>query len=346
MIDAFIDDHRDEHGVEPICRTLALAGVAIAPSSYYARKTRPPSRRAVADAALDERLRQVHEANMSVYGVRKMWHALNRQSPPERVGVAAAGDTSDAAEQVEQVEQQAAGDSAAGRVARCTVERRMRALGLRGVTNARSTRTTRRAPAGDARPEDRLNRDFTATAPDQRWVADITYVATWAGFVYVAFVMDLYSRRIVGWRVANTLRTDLALDALEHALWARRRDNSDLTGLVHHSDRGAQYLAIRYTERLAQAGIEASVGSTGDSYDNAAAEALNKLYKKELIWRRGPWTGLDAVEIATLEWVDWYNNSRLHNHCGLTPPAEHEAAYYAALNTAPAPAPAAQPALH
>ncbi len=249
-----------------------------------------------------------------MYGVRKMWKAYLRAWPGEPV-------------------------------ARCTIERRMRALGLAGVPNARTTRTTRPARA-KACPADRLQRDFTAPAPDHRWVADITYVATWAGFVYVAFVMDLYSRRITGWRVSNSLRTDLALDALEHALWERGRHQRDLSCLVHHSDRGCQYVSIRYTERLLESGIEPSVGSTGDSYDNAAAEALNKIYKKELIWKRGPWSGLDAVELATMEWVDWYNNDRLHSHCGDIPPIEYEDLFYAEHASAPAPAGAAQPALH
>lgn len=286
----------------------------IAPSTFYARKSRPPSARSVSDALLDVRLVQVHADNFGVYGARKMWRALNRVTPQDPV-------------------------------ARCVVERRMRALELQGVPNARSTRTTRPAPA-DACPRDRLHRDFSADAPDRRWVADITYVSTWVGFVYVAFVMDLFSRRIVGWRASTSLRTDLALDALEQAIWSRQRQDRDLSNLVHHSDRGVQYLAIRYTERLADAGIEASVGSKGDSYDNAAAEALNKLYKKELIWRRGPWTGLDAVELATLEWIDWYNNSRLHSYCGDVPPAEHEATYYAEITTAPTPVEVAEPALY
>lgn len=292
---------------------LSQAGIQIAPSSYYARKRRSPSARACADAILDERLVRLHEDNFGVFGARKLWKAYNRAYPQEQV-------------------------------ARCTVERRMRGLGLRGVGNERTTRTTRPRPA-HRRPEDRLHRDFTAPAPDSRWVADITYVATWAGFVYVAFILDLFSRRIVGWRVSNSLRTDLALDALEHALWVRYREDRDLTGLIHHSDRGCQYLSIRYTQRLADAGIEASVGSKGDSYDNAAAEALNKLFKKELIWKNGPWSGLDAVELATLEWVDWYNNSRLHSRCGDVPPVEFEAAYYAE-HTATAPAVAAEPTLH
>lgn len=309
----FIAAHREEHGVEPICRTLATAEVPIAPSTFYARKSRPPSARATSDAAVDARIRQVHATNYGVYGARKVWKALNRQPGHDPV-------------------------------ARCTVERRMRALGLRGVAPQRSIRTTRPRKA-DARPGDLLGRDFTAQAPNRRWVADITYVSTWAGFVYVAFVLDLYSRRIVGWRVAPTLRTDLALDALEHAIWQRTRAGHSLTELIHHSDHGSQYLAIRYTERLKDARIEASVGSVGDSFDNAAAEALNRLYKKELIWPRGPWSGLDAVEYATLEWVDWYNQRRLHSYCGDIPPAEHEATYYA-HNTPPASPDPAPLALH
>jgi len=218
MIVSFIDEHRDEHGVEPICSTLAEAQLPIAVSSYYAARTRPVSARSVSDAVVDERIRQVHADNYAVYGYRKVWKVLNRLDP-------------------------------AHPVARCTVARRMRALGLHGALPARSIRTTRPRP-GDARPEDLLGRDFTAQAPNRRWVADITYVATWAGFAYVAFVTDLYSRRIVGWRVSSTLRTDLALDALEHAIWQRQRDGHHLDQLVHHSDHGCQYLSIAYTERL------------------------------------------------------------------------------------------------
>lgn len=262
----------------------------------------------------DERITAVHTANRGVYGVRKVWKALARQYPGEHV-------------------------------ARCTVERRMGALGLTGVSNNRHPTTTRRPAKAAEFPADRLERDFTAPAPNRRWVADITYVATWSGFVFprkrevppVAFVTDLFSQRGVGWRVANHLRTDLALDALEQAIWSRRQEGENtLDGLVHHSDHGVhgvQHIAISYTERLAQAGIEASVGSVGDSYDNAAAEAVNRLYKKELIWREGPWSGIEA---ATLSWVDWYNHRRLHGHCNDTPPAEYEATYYAALNRAPA----------
>jgi putative transposase len=289
----YIDAHRDVFGVEPICRVLRAAGVPIAPSTYYAARSRAPSARAVRDVALRVEIARVHRDNFGVYGVRKVWRQLRRE------GIA---------------------------VARCTVERNMRLLGLRGVVRGKKTRTT--IPAPTRRPADLLGRDFNAPGPNRRWVADITYVASWSGFVYVAFVSDLYSRRVVGWRASSSLRTDLALDALEQALWQRTRAGQDVTGLIHHSDRGVQYLSIRYTDRLAAAGAVASVGSKGDSYDNAAAESLNGLYKTELIRRRGPWRGLDQIELATLEWVDWYNHRRLHGHCDNLPPAEYEDIYY------------------
>ncbi|OLT40089.1 hypothetical protein BJF86_16395, partial [Serinicoccus sp. CNJ-927] len=244
---AYIDEHKESFGVEPICTVLSEAGAKIAPSTYYAATSRAPSNRALADAALDERIQSTNDANYEVYGVKKMWKVLNRQQVLDEHG------------------------NPTGRtyppVARCTVARRMKALGLVGAVagDHKAPRTT--VPATDGHPADQLNRDFTAAAPDDRWVADITYVPTWAGFVYVAFVMDLFSRRIVGWRVAASLHTDLALDALEHAIWQRHRDGRDLTGLVHHADRGVQYRAIRYTERLEELGIVASVGSKGDSYD-------------------------------------------------------------------------------
>ncbi|MCT1891860.1 IS3 family transposase, partial [Brevibacterium luteolum] len=295
-IDGFIDDHRHEFGVEPICRTLSQTGVQVAASSYYARKTRPVSARKQADAKWDDRIRKVHSDNRGLFGARKVWVMLRRLYPNEPI-------------------------------ARCTVERRMRALGLAGVSNARSTTTTRQTKTASY-PGDLVQRDFTADTPDTRWVADITYVPTWTGFAYVAFVTDLFSRMIVGWRVDTTLRTDLALDALEHALWERKRKNRSIDQLIHHSDKGSQYVSIAYTERLREAGIEASVGSTGDSYDNAAAEALNKLYKKEVVWREGPWTGRDAVEFATLEWVHWYNHTRPHSYCGDLAPAQFEEHYY------------------
>ncbi|WJW76176.1 IS3 family transposase [Thiohalobacter sp. IOR34] len=287
---AYIDDHKDRYGVEPICAVLPIA-----PSTYYEHKAReadperlPP--RVKRDQALSDEVRRVWEENFQVYGARKVWRQLNRE------GFA---------------------------VARCTVERLMRSQGLRGVVRGRRCRTTVGDEAAD-RPLDRVNRQFTATRPNQLWVADITFVATWAGFVYVAFVVDVYARRIVGWRVSRSLRTDLVLDALEQALWSRR----DTEGLVHHSDRGCQYLSVRYTERLAEAGIEASVGSRGDSYDNALAETINGLYKAEVIYRRGPWKNMEAVEYATLEWVDWFNHRRLLEPIGNVPPAELEAAYY------------------
>ena len=276
---------------------LRAHGVQVAPSSYYAAKRRPPSARAVADAELDEIIVRVHAANFGVYGVRKMWKALQRE------GVI---------------------------VARCTVERRMRALGLRGVTRGRRARTTVAATGllAQQRPADLLDRDFTAPAPNRRWVADITYVATWSGFVYVAFVSDLFSRRIVGWRASTSLRTDLALDALEQGLWQRGRDGQATDQVIHHSDRGVQYLSISYTDRLAEAGLVASVGSRGDSYDNAAAESLFGLFKTEVIRPRGPWKSIADVELATLEWVDWYNHVRLHSHCGDLPPVEYETQFH------------------
>ena len=329
MID-YVDEHKAQFGVEPICTVLSEAGAKIAPSTYYAHHARPPSKRTIADAALDERITEVFEANYRVYGVRKMWKALNRQERIDEAG-------------------RATGERYQP-VPRCAVARRMRALGLRGASAGDHKRARTTIPGKDARPEDQLNRDFTAPAPDTRWVADITYVPTWAGFVYVAFVMDLYSRRVVGWRVSSTLRSDLALDALEQAIWQRqqegRPERRDLAGLVHHSDRGVQYLSIRYTERLAEAGITASVGSVGDSYDNAAAEALNRLFKTELIRRQGPWRTLEHVEFEVLKWVDWYNRARLHSWCGDAPPTEYEQRYYAAQTTSPATAEEPHQTLH
>jgi putative transposase len=282
-------------GVEPICRTLTEAGCPIAPSTYFARRSRPPSTRARRDDRLVGEITRVHRENFGVYGARKVWRQLQREGQP---------------------------------VARCTVERLMRAEGLVGAVRGKTRRTTVPAEASAQRLRDLLDRDFTAPAPNRRWVADITYVATWSGFVYVAFVVDLFSRRIVGWRASTSLRADLALDALEHALWSRLRDGHEVTGVVHHSDRGVQYLSIRYTERLAMAGAVASVGSRGDSYDNAAAESVIGLFKTELIRKRGPWRGLDDVELATLEWVDWFNHRRLHSYCQNVPPAEFEDHYH------------------
>ena len=279
----FVDEQRDRFGVEPICRTLQVA-----PSSYYAARSRPPSVHARRDAELAVEVARVHAQQWAVYGARKVWHQLARE------GISAGRD----------------------RVARL-----MGGLGLAGVRRERRPRTTT-AVAGPARP-DLVGRVFTAAAPDRLWVADITYVRLGSGFCYAAFVVDAFSRRIVGWRVAASLRAELALDALEMALWARGRD---LAGLVHHSDRGSQYLAVRYTERLAESGVAGSVGSRGDSYDNALAESVNALYKAELIHRRR-WRTIEQVELATASWVEWWNTARLHSACGDVPPAEFEAAY-------------------
>jgi transposase InsO family protein len=287
----FIDEHRDAYGVEPICDVLPIA-----PSTYHqhrARRQDPELRpaRAKRDDELRVEVRRVFDDNFAVYGAEKVWRQLLREDVA---------------------------------VARCTVERLMRQEGLRGAIRGRAWKTTTVADEAATRPPDLVERKFTATRPNQLWVADITYVATWVGFVYVAFVVDVFSRCIVGWRVSSSLRSDLALDALEQALHARPHDER----LVHHSDRGTQYLSIRYTERLAAAGLERSVGSVGDSYDNALAETVFGLYKTEVIRARGPWRHIDAVEYATLTWVDWFNNRRLLEPLGYVPPAEYEAAYY------------------
>jgi transposase InsO family protein len=287
---AFVDAHRAEYGVEPICAELPIA-----PSTYYEHKSRqadprrlPP--RVQRDAELCTSIQRVWGENFRVYGARKVWKQLRRE------GVC---------------------------VARCTVERLMGRLGLHGVVRGRRCRTTIPAEVAE-RPLDRVQRQFHATRPNQLWVADFTYVATWAGFVYVAFVIDVFARCIVGWRVTRSMSTDLVLDALEQALHARRPDEE----LIHHSDRGCQYLSIRYSERLAEVGIDASVGSVGDSYDNALAETIIGLYKTEVIHARGPWRTPDAVEYATLEWVDWFNNRRLLESIGHVPPAEYEREYH------------------
>jgi putative transposase len=287
---AFIDAHRGEFGVEPICKQLPIA-----PSTYYEHKSRhaDPSRlppRVQRDAELSGSIRRVWDENFRVYGARKVWRELRREGVP---------------------------------VARCTVERLMRRAGLCGVVRGRRMRTTIPAEI-DQRPLDRVQRQFVASRPNQLWIADFTYVATWAGFVYVAFVIDVFARCIVGWRVSRSMQTDLVLDALEQALYARQVGE----GLIHHSDRGSQYLGIRYSERLKDAGVEASVGTTGDSYDNAMAETIIGLFKTEVIHARGPWRSLDAVEYATLEWVDWFNNRRLLEPIGYVPPVEFEAEYY------------------
>ncbi len=282
---AYVDRHKATFGVEPICRLLPIA-----PSTYYEARSRPPSARKLRDTELKAEIARVHSENFGVYGARKIWRQLNRE------GIV---------------------------VARCTVQRLMRELGLQGAVRGKTRRTTTPNEQA-ARPADLVERDFSATRPNQLWVADLTYVATWSGFVYTSFVIDAYSRAIVGWRASRSLRADLALDALEMSIWARR----DLDGLIHHSDRGSQYLAIRYTERLGEAGAVNSVGSKGDSFDNALAETIIGLYKTELIRRRGPWKGIDDVEYATLEWVDWFNHRRLLEPIGNVPPAEFEAKYW------------------
>jgi putative transposase len=282
-------------GVEPICRVLTEHGLPIAPSTYYDASGRAPSKRAQRDKDLAVEIERVHRANYSVYGARKVWLQLHRE------GV---------------------------EVAHCTVRRLMGELGLSGARRGKKKRTTIADPQA-ARARDLVNRKFDPSAPNTLWVADFTYVSTWSGWVYVAFVIDAYSRRIVGWRTATSMSTALVLDAIEHAIWTRQRDGiTDLAGLIHHNDRGSQYTSVAFTERLLDAGIDASIGATGDSFDNALAETINGLYKTELIKARGPWRTADHVEIATLEWVDWFNHRRLYEHCGDIPPAELEAAYY------------------
>ena len=292
---AFIDDHRGAYGVEPICKVLPIA-----PSTYYAHVARrlDPSKcsaRALRDEVLRPEIERVFAENFEVYGARKVWRQMMREGFD---------------------------------VARCTVERLMQSMGLAGVIRGKSVRTTisdKSAPC----PLDRVNRVFHAPAPNRLWLSDFTYVSTWAGFVYVAFVIDAYARRIVGWRVSRTAHASFVLDALEQALHERRPARRG--GLVHHSDRGSQYVSIRYSERLAEAGIEPSVGSVGASYDNALAETINGLYKAEVIHRRGPWRSFEAVEFATLTWVDWFNHRRLLEPIGNIPPAEAEERYYAML---------------
>jgi putative transposase len=292
-VSRYIDAHRERFGVEPICQTLQVAT-----STYYALKRRTPSARSVRDDELKAEIQRVHARNFGVYGVEKVWRQLNRE------GVT---------------------------VGRDRVARLMADLGLAGAVRGKRIRTTVACDAG-ARPADLVDRHFSAPAPNRLWVADLTYVSTWSGFAYVAFVVDVFSRYIVGWRVSNSLRAELALDALEMAIWTRH--TASLTGLVHHSDRGVQYLSIRYTGRLAAEGAVTSVGSKGDSYDNALAETVNGLYKTELIRRQSPWRTIEQVELATAAWIDWWNQRRLHSATGDVSPAEFEAAHYHALNAA------------
>lgn len=288
----YLDDRRARFGVEPVCQVLGWN-----PSTYWSRRSRPASSRQRRDELLLQEIRRVHTGNRGVYGARKVWKQLRRE------GI---------------------------EVARCTVERLMRTDGLRGVRRGQPRRTTM-ADATAARPADLVDRRFIAQRPDQLWVADITYVRTWSGFCHVALVIDVYSRLIAGWALATHLRTELPLEALEMALWRRRRRPQ---GLIHHSDAGSQYTSIRYTERLAASDIEPSVGSRGDSYDNALAESIIGLYKTECIQPNKPWKTSEEVEIATLEWIDWWNQRRLLSSIGDIPPAELEHAYYTSLEGA------------
>ena len=302
---AFIDEHRERFGVEPICRVLTEHGCKIAPNTFWVAKKRPPSTRAVRDAALMPEVVRVFEDNLFVYGADKVWAQLNRENI---------------------------------RVARCTVERLMRAQGLSGARRGKAFTVTTHHDDRQQRPADLVERKFRAPTPNRLWVADLTYVKTHSGWVYVAFIIDVYSRMIVGWQASRSLRSDLAIDALEMAVFNRRHAGHDLSQLTHHSDRGVQYLSIRYSERLAVNDIVASVGSKGDSYDNAMAESFNGLYKWELIYPQGPWRGIDDVEFATMTYVDWFNHRRLHGEItddtSYTTPAEFEAAYYSQNPTA------------
>lgn len=301
---AFIDEHRDQFGVEAICRTLRATECGFITSrGYRAAKTRPRSSRTLRDGILVEELRRIHAENYSVYGVRKMHHAMRR---------------------------------AGWEIGRDQVARLMKLAGVEGVRRGRTPITTRPADEPDARP-DLVERCFTAQRPNQLWVADITYCRTFSGWVYAAFIIDVFSRRVLGWQLSKSLRTDLALDALEMAFWTRQRAGQDVAGLRHHSDKGVQYVAVRYTQRLAQAGAVASVGSTGDSYDNALAEAFNSLFKAELIRNKGPFKSIEGLEIAVAEYIDWFNHRRAHGEIRLVPPVEFEDVYH---HENPVPAPA------
>ncbi|MCP2621670.1 IS3 family transposase [Mycolicibacterium smegmatis] len=296
---AFIDDNREEFGVEPICTVLRSAGLQVAPSTYYDAKTRPPSARAQRDAVLGPALRQLWKDNYQVYGAHKLWKTARR---------------------------------AGHDVGRDQVARLMRAAGIQGVRRGKRVRTTKPDPAA-ARHPDLVKRRFTATAPNQLWVTDLTFVPTWAGVAYVCFIVDAHSRMIVGWRVASHMRTSMVLDALEMARWSR---GTTLQDLICHSDAGSQFTSIRYGERLAEIGAVPSIGTVGDSFDNALAETVNGYYKAELIYgpaRSGPWKTVEDVELATLSWVYWHNTTRLHSYLGDLPPAEFEAAFYDASRT-------------
>lgn len=296
----FIDEHRDVFGVEPICRVLCEHGATIAPSTYYDARSRSPSKRALRDAQIEQLLAQARQQRfIARYGARKMWLYLRRNGHD---------------------------------VARCTVERLMTRNGWHGALRGKRVRTTIGDPQA-TRPADLVDRDFTATAPNRLWVADFTYVATWSGTVYVAFIFDVFSRRIVGWRAATSMTTELVLDTLEHAIWTRRQAGvSDLSGLVHHTDAGSQYTSFAFTQRLIDAGVDGSVGSVGDAYDNALAESQIGAYKTELIRPEGPWRNVEHVELETLHWVHWFNNERTHRSIHDLTPVEIEIAYYDARN--------------
>jgi len=301
VVVAFIDAHKDAFGVEPICRVLRQHDVAkIAPSTYYAVKSRQPSPRSVRDAELLIEIRRVHadrKLGRGLYGAVKVWRQLHRENIP---------------------------------VARCAVERLMRRAGLRGARRGRQFVTTK-PDAAAPRPPDLVKRNFHAERPNALWVVDFTYVPCWSGMTFTAFVSDVFSRRIVGWRTATSMPTELPLDALEMALWIRARDGESIDGLIHHSDAGSQYTAIRYAERLLDAGALASIGTVGDSFDNALAESVVGLYKTECVRHDGPFRGVDDLELATADWVWWFNHSRIHGSIGHVPPVEFEAAYYAGL---------------
>ena len=311
---AFITGHLPRFGVEPMCRVLSEHGVRIAPSTYYAARKRAPSARSVSDAVLLVEIRRVHGdpgIGRGIYGARKVWHQLRREG---------------------------------FQVGRGQVERLMRAAGLQGVRRGRSFVTTRPDP-GAVRPPDLVKRDFTAARPNALWVVDFTYVPTWSGMAFTAFVSDVFSRRIVGWRTAASMPTELPLDALDMALWTRARASETVDGVVHHSDAGSQYTSIRYANRLLDAGAVASIGTVGDSYDNALAESTIGLYKAECARREGPWRGVDDLELATLGWVHWFNETRLHSSIGHVPPVEYEAEHYRQMNARRQPLPG-EPSLH
>lgn len=309
----FIDDHKVRFGVAPICRVLTAHGVKIAPRTYWAFKTRPASARSIRDAELVVEIRRVHHASRGgLYGVRKVWHQLANE------GII---------------------------VGRERVARLMRAEGLQGVRRGRKVRTTI-ADGAAARPADLVDRQFTAERPNQLWIVDFTYVSTWSGFVYVAFAIDVFSRMIVGWRADKSMTTDLPLDALDMALWHRGRRGQSVKGVIHHSDAGSQYTSIAYTDRLAEAGALASIGSIGDSYDNAMAESIIGVFKTELVRWEGPWHGLDDLELAVLGWVDWFNHTRLYQALGYRTPAAVEAEYYRSIQTPDEQQPAGQLTAH